>query len=63
MRWITSTAWSYGVTGQESGCSGFYSNSLIGVSQVGLSLAIVSFTLGTTDYPEPVGQVTYTLTQ
>ena len=65
---ITSTAWSYGTASSE--CEGsnnnaaWYPNTLIGISQVGNSLTIASFTDDThKDHNEPVDQVTYTLTQ
>jgi hypothetical protein len=66
---ITSTAWSYGVgSGYTGGGNGQYwgTDSLIGVSQIGNSLTIVSFStnsFGTvTDHNAPVDQITYTLT-
>ncbi|MGH9614526.1 MAG: hypothetical protein ACRD4P_15750 [Bryobacteraceae bacterium] len=57
---ITSTAWSYGVGGDA--CSGAWrTNTLLGFSQVGNTLTIVSFTYGGVDNPEPLDQITYTL--
>jgi hypothetical protein len=59
---ITSTAWSYGVGGTPySGA--WASDSLLGFSQVGNTLTIVSFTKYGKDYSEPVDQITYTLSQ
>lgn len=58
---ITSNAWSYG-TAASTGC--YYtwpSNGIIGVSQVGNTLTIASFTNGGTDQNTPVDQITYTL--
>lgn len=63
---ITSTAWSYGVGGSCNctlGNGGWYkTNALLGFSQTGNQLNIVSFTDDTgKDYSEPVSQITYTL--
>lgn len=73
---ITSTAWSYGVSGAgpSFSCSvssnspdptGTYyawqSGSLIGVSQSGNTLTIASFTKSGVDYSVPVDQITYIL--
>ena len=62
---ITTNAWSYG-TGGGFTCSGQYNvwevNTLIGVSQIGNALTIVSFTSSGTDSAAPRDQVTYTLT-
>lgn len=57
---ITSTAWSYGV---GAGYSGPYwaTNTLMGFSQVGNTLTIVSFTSSGVDKNVPVDQITYTL--
>jgi hypothetical protein len=61
---ITSTAWSYGV-GSASQCSGannnWFDNALIGVSQVGNTITIVSFSFQSFDYSTPQAQITYTL--
>jgi hypothetical protein len=63
---ITSTAWSYGV-GSASQCSGangnWYNNALIGVSQAGNTITIVSFGINGGQSSAPVAQVTYTLQQ
>jgi len=60
---ITSTAWSYGV-GSAYNTNNWGTNTLIGVSQVGNSITIVSFTSsGPTDHNVPVDQITFTLTQ
>lgn len=59
---ITSTAWYYGVGGSLDG-EPWAANSLLGFSQVGKALTIVSFTDGTGDHSLPVGQVTYILSQ
>ncbi len=59
---ITSTAWSYGVGGTPY--SGAWAiDSLLGFSQIGNTLTIVSFTKYGKDYNEPVDQITYTLSQ
>jgi hypothetical protein len=55
---ITSTAWSYGV-GTGSCYNDWGTDTLIGVSQVGNSITIVSFTYAGTDKNEPVDQITY----
>lgn len=57
---ITSTAWYYGV-GTGVCYNDWYTNILIGISQVGNTLTIVSFTNNTGDHNEPVDQITYTL--
>jgi hypothetical protein len=60
---ITSTAWSYGIAGSATycGCPDWQSNTLIGVSQTGNALTIVSFTKNAVDHNEPVDQITYVL--
>ena len=59
---ITSTAWSYGVSTSPCNNNGaWYTNSLIGISQVGNTITIVSFTRGGVDSNIPFDQVTYTL--
>jgi hypothetical protein len=63
---ITSTAWYYGVIG-SSGCapdSGhWYPDSLVGLSQTGNTITIVSFTYaGSQDHSTPQDQITYTPT-
>jgi hypothetical protein len=64
---ITSAAWSYGVaSGPGCGISGvkggaWNPNTLIGVSQIGKSITIVSFTLSGADSSTPQDQVTFTL--
>jgi hypothetical protein len=57
---ITSTAWSYGLGGSSCGCPEWQANTLIGVSQTGNALTIVSFT-SNGDHPEPIEEITYTL--
>jgi hypothetical protein len=57
---ITSTAWSYGIAGSTCGCSQWLADTLIGVSQTGNALTIVSFT-SNGDHSQPVDQITYTL--
>ena len=57
---ITSTAWSYGVS-SSNGNYNWYTDALIGVSQVGNTITFVSFTYYDTDHSEPVDQITYTL--
>ena len=59
---ITSTAWSYGVGGTPYG-GNWGQNSLLGFSQIGRTLTIMSFTSYGKDYSEPVAQITYTLSQ
>lgn len=57
---ITSTAWSYGVGSSAAG--GVWStNTLIGVSQVGNTITIVSFTKNGVDANVPFDQITYTV--
>jgi hypothetical protein len=64
---ITSTDYSYGVTGAivevcSSAANDFNINALIGASQTGNSLTIVSFTDGSgKDHSTPVAEITYTL--
>jgi len=63
---ITSTAYSFGtsVSGQCGGLNNnWFANALIGVSQVGNTLTIVSFSSGQHDYSTPQSQITYTLEQ
>jgi hypothetical protein len=66
---ITSTAFSYGIaSGPGCGFTGVTGNdwpngALIGVSQVGNTLTIASFSSGSTDNSLPVNQITYTLKQ
>lgn len=59
---LTSTAWSYGV-GAETACGNAFwgTNSLLGFSQVGNTITIVSFTRNASDSAVPVDQITYTL--
>jgi len=65
---ITSAAWSYGVAGAPNcsitgvGSGDWQANILIGISQVGDTLTIVSFTYGGSDSSTPRDQITYTLT-
>jgi hypothetical protein len=56
---ITSTAFSYGVGVSNNNCP-WYENSLLGFSQVGNTLTIVSFTNGSGDHADSVYSVTYT---
>jgi hypothetical protein len=64
---ITSTAWSYGIIGTAStGCSSsshWDAGVLIGASQIGNTLTLVSFSNcgGCSDSSTPVDQITYTL--
>jgi hypothetical protein len=60
---ITSTAWSYGVIGGTVCWAEWSTNALIGFSQIGNTLNVVSFTRNGVDKNEPVDQVTYTLAQ
>ncbi len=57
---ISSTAWSYGV-GTSSCYNTWPGNGIIGVSQVGKTLTIASFSYGSTDYSTPVDTITYSL--
>ena len=68
---ITSTAFSYGV-GNATNCSGagvgistdWFNNVLIGVSQVGNTITIASFSNNnSSDFSTPQAQITYTLQQ
>jgi len=65
---ITSTAWSYGFNGTST-CSNnnWLTGGLIGVSQIGNTITIASFTaagyIGSSDYNTPQDQVTFTLAQ
>ena len=62
---ITSTAWSYGVVGSAPWTvdgGKWFTNSLIGVSQIGSTITIVDFTdNNAVDHNTPVDQITYTL--
>ncbi|MGD1070795.1 MAG: hypothetical protein ABSB15_11695 [Bryobacteraceae bacterium] len=64
---ITSTAYSYGVgsASNSNGCSNsvWYLDALIGVSQVGNTITIVSFGDQGGQSNSPEGQITYTLQQ
>ena len=60
---ITSTAWSYGIGYCTCGSNAWGNNSIIGVSQVGNTITIASFTWVGTDKNLPADQVTYTLVQ
>lgn len=60
---ITSTAYSYGIMNQ-SGCDGnpwWQSGAIVGLSQTGSTLTIVSFTNNSTDQAVPGATITYTL--
>jgi hypothetical protein len=63
---ITSTAWNYGIIGSDQ-CTidgGLWdTGALIGLSQTGNTITIVSFTSGVTDHNVPIDQITYTLKQ
>jgi hypothetical protein len=64
---ITSTAFSYGTATSECGCPRWRPNTLIGVSQIGKTLTIVSFTsesdplLTNGDHSRYIDQIVYTL--
>ncbi len=65
---ITSTSWSYGIaSGPGCNTTGIsllnWNSALIGVSQVGNTLTIASFTTNSTDFSDPQAQITYTLKQ
>jgi hypothetical protein len=57
---ITSTAWYYGVASAPA-YANWYKDTLIGVSQVGNALTIVSFSTWGVDSSLPLDQITYTL--
>ena len=59
---ITSPFYSYGTTGNDPcGCHATWpSNALIGISQTGNTITIVSFTNNNGDQSQPVDQITYT---
>ena len=60
---ITSTAWSYGVANYPNcnGNSRWPTNALIGVSQIGNTLTIASFSINSYDYDSPTDSITFTL--
>lgn len=58
---ITSAAWYYGVGGSSCGCNTWEADTLMGFSQIGSTLTIVSFTKNGVDTSELVDQITYTL--
>jgi hypothetical protein len=65
---ITSTAWSYGISGGgiAFSCGGSLSfhwgnGSIIGVSQTGNTITFASFTNNSFDQASPVDQITYTM--
>lgn len=63
---ITSTAYSYGTTGSTAPDSPayWYANTLVGVSQIGNTITLVSFSEnGNLDRNVPYDQITYTLKQ
>jgi hypothetical protein len=67
---ITSTAWSYGISGNgiAFSCGGSLSfhwsnGSIIGVSQTGNTITFASFTNNSFDQASPVDQITFTLAQ
>jgi hypothetical protein len=67
---ITSTAWTYGVSGAgvAFSCGGSISfawgnGAIIGLSQVGNTITFASFTNNSFDQASPVDQITYTLSQ
>lgn len=58
---ITSNAWSYGIA-QSTNCYATWpGDGIIGVSQVGNTLTIASFTYYSTDSSTPVDEIVYTL--
>jgi hypothetical protein len=63
---ITSTAWSYGIIGSGA-CSidggNFNTDALIGLSQIGNTITIVSFTTNGKDQSTPADLIPYTLKQ
>lgn len=65
---IATTAWYFGVGGSHCYCGpdnySWQANTLLGISQIGTSLTIASFTdANGKDYSEPTDQVTYSLAQ
>ena len=67
---ITSTAWSYGISGGgiafSCGGGAFFNwgnGSIIGVSQTGNTITFASFTNNSFDSASPVDQITYTISQ
>jgi|HubBroStandDraft_1064217.scaffolds.fasta_scaffold214963_2 hypothetical protein len=67
---ITSTAWSYGVLGNGPTCfpgNAWYAGSLVGLSQTGNAITIVSFSTDGSatsgDHSTPQDQITYTLSK
>jgi hypothetical protein len=67
---ITSTAWSYGISGGgiAFSCGGSLSfhwgnGSIVGVSQTGDTITFASFTNNSFDQASPVDQITFTLSQ
>jgi hypothetical protein len=63
---ITSTDWSYGELGPVTcipGINGnnWQTNGLIGLSQVGNTVTVASFSVDGVDYSQPVDELTYTL--
>jgi hypothetical protein len=67
---ITSTAWTYGISGGgiAFSCGGSLSfawgnGAILGVSQVGNTITFASFTNNSFDQASPVDQITYTLSQ
>jgi hypothetical protein len=66
---ITSTAWSYGITGGgiASSCGGspyfnWGNGAIVGVSQTANTITFASFTNNSFDKDSPVDQITFTLT-
>jgi hypothetical protein len=60
---ITSTAWSYGLGSYPYGNVYWGTGSLLGFSQTGNQLTIVTFTYGGKDQSTPLDLITYTLVQ
>lgn len=60
---ITSMAWFYGTDNNVNCYNQWPPNGIIGVSQVGNTLTIASFSDNVGDHPNPVAQITYTLTK
>ena len=66
---ITSTAWSFGISGGIPSSCGvgqsfrWGNGSIVGVSQTGNTITFASFTNNSFDQASPVDQITYTLSQ
>lgn len=57
---VNASQWSFGLLGDQN--CGWYTNSLLGFSQVGNTITIADFTNGEGDHSLPVDTITYTKT-